>query len=184
MRTFSVIRPANLLVRASASLGCVALLCACAPQVEPFRFVELEQASGPRLEYSGPLEQPEIWFAGDIPLRYSLDRDRYRLLIINDAPSVLPGLTVALAPESEPGLKLVPAPAGQQSSPDGNVCASYYVLPAGVEMEFGWAADCTGEGYRRQIEFHIANAQGELIGREQLGFRLRRRGWYLLRDDL
>ena len=117
-------------------------------------------------------------------MRYVLDRARYRVLLVNDPPSVLPGLTVALAPESEAGLQLIPAPAVQQSSPSGNICASYYVLPAGIELEFGWAADCQGSDLIRLIEFDVLDARGGLVGREKLAFLVRRRGWILLRDDL
>jgi len=176
--------PNGPVVHVPATLVCLLVLCGCAPQVEPFRFVELDPAPGLKLDFVGPLDQSEVWFAGEIPLRYVLDRDRYRLLLVNDPPSVLPGLTIALAPESEPGLQLVPAPGSQESSPDGNVCASYYVLPAGIELEFGWAADCHGSEYNTLIEFDVVDAQGGLAGHETLGFSLRRQGWYVLRDDL
>lgn len=186
MRTPPISDLPTLVLRAAAAAALVALVLAsgCAPQVEPFRFLELEPAPGLRLDFVGPLNQPEVWFAGDVPLRYVLQRDRYRLLLVNDPPSVLPGLTIALAPESEPGLKLLPAPSIQESSPNANVCASYYVLPAGLEMEFGWAADCDGEDYSRLLEFDVLDAEGKLLGEERLAFALRQQGWYVLRDHL
>jgi len=175
---------AGLARRPALALLLIWFLTGCAPQVEPFRYLELEAADGLRLDFSGPLDQPEIWFAGEIPLRYVLERDRYRLLLVNDPPSVLPGLTIALAADSEPGLQLVPAPETQQSSSAGNVCASYYVLPAGIELEFGWAADCLGKSFVRLIEFDVVDSQNRQVRRETLAFALRQRGWYVLRDDL
>jgi hypothetical protein len=172
------------LLQAPAALSILLFVYGCAPQIEPFRFLELEPAPGLRVDFAGPLDQREVWFAGEVPLRYVLERDRYRLLLVNDPPSVLPGLTIALAPESEPGLQLLPAPGVEESSPDGNVCASYYVLPAGMELEFGWAADCEGDDYSRAIEFDVLDSQGAKLGQERLAFVLRRQGWYVLRDDL
>lgn len=170
--------------RRVALLLIAAVLAGCAPQVEPYRYLELEPVSGLELQFAGPLDRPAVWFAGDVPQRYLLQRADYAVILANDPPSVLPGLTVALAASSAPALSLRPSPTQWPKSEAGNVCPSYDPLPGGVEIEFGWSADCLNPALERHIAFDVLGPAGEVIGKERLEFVLKSRGWYLLQDAL
>lgn len=172
---------------APAAFVCLCLasaLTACAPQVEPYRYLALEAADGLQLEFAGPLDRPAVWFAGEVPQRYRLQRDDYAVILANDPPSVLPGLTLALAAASAPALTLRPSPSSWPESSAGNLCPSYDPLPGGVEIEFGWSADCTDPGLDRYIEFDVLGPTGDVIGRERLAFVVKSSGWYALHDAL
>lgn len=160
---------------------CQAIL-ACAPQVEPYRYIDLLPVDGLSTDLVASLDQPEVWFAGKLPLRWILQRDAYAVVLANDPPSVLPGITIALTADTSAGIRLRANPSTQGVSPAGNICASYYPLPGNVEIEFGWSADCLGKDLPMTVEFDVLDANGTVIGQERLGFALKTQGWYLLKD--
>jgi hypothetical protein len=157
-------------------------ILACAPQIEPYRYIDFLPVDGLSTDLVAGLDQPEVWFAGKLPLRWILRRDAYAVVLANDPPSVLPGITIALTADTSAGIRLRPNPSTQGVSPAGNICASYYPLPGNVEIEFGWSADCLGKDLPMTVEFDVLDTTGAVIGNERLNFSLSTQGWYVLKD--
>lgn len=161
---------------AAATVGCV-------PQVSRFRYLSFEEVPGISVESVAPVELENLVSGPTIPIRYSLVRENYKLLINIDAHSYLPNATIELANSN--GYRLVTRPLRGMRIDRPTPCGSYNGISAsGDRFEFSWiiCGDTANPG-ELVVAFDVVAKGGEVM-EEAIPFTLRKDGVYWLRDSL
>lgn len=166
------------------ALSCVLLSLVVGCTTSTYRYISLEDV--PRIEIveHGKPRLEALQGASSMPTVYRLERDRYYLDLRVNLETYAPALKIrAHAMTEAPGtLQLVAKRWRKTSGTRAAPCGSFYDVAASDQLNFGWG--CKEGENGKFVSFDVMTTDGELLGQEDLPFRLEANGFYVLPDLL
>jgi hypothetical protein len=153
--------------------------------ISRYRYISLEDAPGVVVQSHGAPALESLRFSSEMPVEYSVDREHYRLRFRVDVDSYLPKMGIAVDAKKGEALSLAQQRWRKTREGRSASCASFYpVENSASELDFAWVTCADDTEAERYISFDVVGAAGRVIGIEDIPFKLKTNGVYVLPDLL
>lgn len=153
-------------------------------QLSSYRYLSFEEAPGVKVVSIAPIEAENVAFESKIPVKYSLERQGYSILITLNTQEYLPNATIEVSSSS--AYRLVPRPWRGAREGRERPCGSYdELVPSGESFVFSWVICRNDAGPEEMVvAFDVIEVPSGVIHPEVIPFRLKQGGFFWLKDDL
>lgn len=171
------------------------ILSGCAPAFFTYRYISLEENDDLRILAYGESSVPNLFFDGQMPTKYKLERGHYNLLFEIDREKYSPNITVVA--ESHDGTV---TRVSHYEAASNLRCARYDYFDRTRQLSLPNAsidknrpyllvytiASCNPDQFPQAmaIEFDVINHEGSLVGSEFIPFKLINNGYYIVLDAI
>jgi|GEM_PF-4471911 hypothetical protein len=157
------------------------LLTGCA--VSDYQYISLESTPGIVIETHETPRLKNLYFSSEMPSRYSLDRDNYKLSFDANLDSYLPRISVAVKAPNKTSLGLSQQVRRKARSSRVSPCGSFDATDTlRSELLFSWVTCPESGADEWYISFDVRSENGTLIASEDIAFELKTNGRYVLAD--
>jgi hypothetical protein len=155
----------------------------CAPS--RYRFISLEEVPAISVDRHGTADLAGLYFSSTMPIEYSLYRERYSLRFRVPSDVYLPALQIAVEGKKGEVLSLSQQGWRRARRDPRAPCGSFQTLPRSKsELRFSWTS-CGKEAPDKQfISFDVLAESGQVVGNEDIPFKLKINGIYVVPDVL
>jgi hypothetical protein len=165
----------------AAELLMVLTLPACAPVFSSYQYISLTGYPDAKVEKMASASPGEGgWFMGDIPVRYTIEREDYTLTLQVDPTWKGPAIGVIVNPATTRVLDLGPRETWHQ-------CISWRDPrrnPVGWTLGFGCDPNGANTPTELFIRFKVTDRDANLIGEEAIPFEVIERGGFVYFDAI
>jgi len=157
------------------------LLASCTRYFE-YHFISLEETPGIKISEFGKSSYPGLRGDDAFPKEYLLNRDGYSLEFRILETAFSPHLQISIQGNTT-GLSLEPQERINAISTQSIKCANSYMDEADTtSFFFRWEDDCFFERIPKYISFDVMGDNGIAIAKEDLQFKIKKNGWFLVID--
>lgn len=166
-------------------LASVMSLFGCAQTTSDYYYASLEGISDIEITSVGKVRLENLKGNTEIPTSYSLKREGYNLRFFIGDNSYYPHFKIVVESSSSASLSLNPRRNKETVSKEGVICASYYTDNQNPsKLDFGWSSGCLEDDIPNLISFDVIDANGGVVAKENLPFKLKKDGKYTLLDAI
>jgi len=160
------------------------VLASCARYFE-YHYISLEEITGIEITEIGKSSYPDLRGDKPFPKEYLLNRDGYsiKFRILETASS--PHFQISAQGSTTKELGLEPQERIQAISTQNINCANSYTDETdNSSYFFRWDNACIFERIPKYISFDVIGNNGIAIAKEDLQFKIKKNGWFLVLDGL
>lgn len=171
----------------------LAALCALAVLLSPvgcafsrYLYISLEGQPGVEVEAYTTPNLEHLYSSSQMPTKYLVEREGYRLSFTTIMDSYLPEIRLAVYGADGEQLRIAQKAARKARGDRAVPCGSFGSMDGSGsnELRFSWVT-CKDAGIDEAfISFDVASESGEILGKEDIPFELKANGFYVLPDLL
>jgi len=157
-----------------ASVGC---------SISRYHYIALAEVPSLKVDAYDTPKLGKLYFSSEMPSRYSLSREAYRLSFHASLDSYLPEMRISVTSNDGELLKLSERASRKARSDRAVPCGSFGpVAETESELRFSWVTCPKSEADERYISFDVTTQNGVLVKAEDIPFDLTANGFYVLTD--
>jgi len=154
------------LIRKSFTLTCasVLLLLSTGCSVSRYQYISLEDTPGIKVEAYDTPRLESLYSSTDMPSRYSLDCDDYKLTFRTNLDSYLPRMSIAVKSNDEKILGLSQRASRKARSDRVVPCGAFDAVDtSSSELSFAWVTCAESGTDERYISFDVTSEGGVVV---------------------